>query len=150
MFESTIQNYNLYFNVLIDNLEIALGPGPFKCTLHGILLKLQNWFSLEFQQSPNGVPCYQSPPGRIVGAQRYSWLLPALGLHAARAGVPQSAGGERARRTWQLLLEWDCCHQIVINQQTPPKICSFGNFRRGDTHYWHHIKSIQIPLNHQR
>jgi len=42
--------------------------------------------------------------------------------------------GESKEDTWQVLLEWDCFHQFMINQQTPLKKCSLGNFPRGNTH----------------
>lgn len=108
------------FHYLIESLEIALIL--MKCTFFTWrFFKFQKCFLLEFQKSPNGFSHFQNPPGRTFDVQWYSWLLPALGLHAARAGVQLSARGEQARHTWQVWLKWNCFHQIVINQQTPLK-----------------------------
>jgi len=94
--ESSIQNYNLYFRYLTDNLEIALGLMNCTCFAQKFF-KCQKWLLLELQKPQNGVCLSQNPPGRVIDVQWYSCLLPSLGLHVACAGVQQSARGEQGR-----------------------------------------------------
>lgn len=84
-FESTIQNDNLYFNFLIENLRIALGLVSLP-SLHGGFLNFRNGVYLNSRNTKISFPVFKIPR-RIIDAQWYSWLLLALRLCAARSAA---------------------------------------------------------------